>query len=149
MSKTWAIVLSIIGGIFLLAIIAVGGAVYWFYQNKDRLIRAAENIGKEAKEFGANTNNEGCLKEALSRHKRDKSITGRISTSAFLTVCLQESAPSPGFCDGAPASGEIMKSANWRLKKCAEAGLQDDQGCQQIFSAVQSYCHRSKNTPEK
>src|SRR5215475_6410295 len=149
MSKVWVIVLSIIGGLFLLAVIAIGGIVYWVSQNKDRWIRAAENIGKEAKEFGAKTDNEGCLKEALSRHKSDKSITGRISTSAFLTVCLQESAPSPGFCEGAPANGEIMKSANWRLKKCAEAGLQDDQGCQQIFGAVQGYCHRSKYTPEK
>ena len=144
MSKVWVIVLSIIGGLFLLAIIAIGGIVYWVSQNKDRLVHSFEQLGKEAKEFGAKTNNEGCLKEALSRHKRDKSITGRISTSAFLTVCLKESAPSPGFCDGAPANGEIMKSANWRLKKCAEAGLQDDQGCQQIFSAVQTHCQRDK-----
>jgi len=145
MSKTWGIVLSIIGGFILLAIIAVGGIAYWIYQNKDRWIQAAENIGKEAKEFGAKTNNEGCLNEALSRHKRDKSITGQISTGVFLGVCLQESAPSPGFCDGVPARGEIMKSASWSLKKCADAGLQNDQGCQQIFKAVQQYCHRKEN----
>jgi hypothetical protein len=149
MSKTVVIALSVIGGLFLLAIIAVGGVAYWFYQNKERLIRAAENIGKEAKEFGAKTNNEGCLQEALSRHKRDKSFTGRISTQGFLTVCLQVSAPSPGFCDGAPPQSEIMKSASWRLKKCSDAGLQNDQGCQQLFGAVQAYCHKSAYSPEK
>jgi hypothetical protein len=148
MSKTWAIVLSIIGGLFLLGIIAVAGVVYWVYQNKDRWVQSAEQIVKEAKEFGAKTSNEGCLEEALSRHKRDKSFTGQISTQGFLAVCLQASAPSPGFCNGVPEKGEIIKSVNWTLKKCSDAGLQNDQGCQQIFGAVQEYCRRSKQRPE-
>jgi hypothetical protein len=176
MSKTLAIVLSIVGGLFLLGIIAVGSGAYLVYKAKDKLIRTAEdnnrrtveelrkhaeeartrqeglrrelndlrNIGKESEKFGAKTNNEGCLQEAMSRHKHDKSITGRGSTQGFLTACLQASEPSPGFCEGVPPRNEIMKSANWALKKCADAGLQDDQGCQQIFGAVQTYCHRSK-----
>jgi hypothetical protein len=144
MSKTWAIVLSIIGGLFLLGIVAVAGAVYWVYHNKDRWVQSARQFANEAEEFGAKTNNAGCMEEALSRHKRDKSFTGRISTQGFLTVCLQASKPSPGFCDGVPPRNEIMKSANWALKKCADADLQNDQGCQQIFGAVQAYCHRSE-----
>ena len=149
MSKTWAIVLSIIGGLFLLGIIAIGGIVYWVYQNKDKWVQSVEQLTKEAKEYGAKTNNEGCLKEALSRHKSDKSITGRISTGIFLGICLQQSEPSPGFCDGVPAKGEIMKSSTWALKKCSDAGLQNDQGCQQIFNVVQSYCHGAAQQPEK
>jgi hypothetical protein len=149
MSKTVAIVLSIIGGLFLLAIIVVGGVVFWVYQNKDRLVHSAEQLVKEGKEFGEKTNNEGCLQEALSRHKRDKSFTGKISTQGFLTVCLQASASSSGFCDGVPGQKEILKSANWVLKKCADAGLQNDQGCQQLFSVVQTYCHKSIRLPEK
>src|SRR5262245_23973505 len=149
MSKTWAIVLSIIGGLFLLGLIAVAGVVYWVYQNKDRWVQSAEQIGKEAKDFGARTDNEGCLKEALTRLKRDKSFTGQLSTQGFLIVCLQASEPSPGFCDGVPDQDEITESANWMLKKCSDAGMQNDQSCQGLISAVQSYCHRSKNSPEK
>jgi hypothetical protein len=148
MSKTWAIILSIIGGLFLLGIVAAGGIVYWVYQNKDRWVQSFERHTKEAEEFGAKTNNEGCLKETLSRYKSDKSIPGRISTSVFLGICLQKSEPSPGFCDGVPANGEIMKSSTWALKKCADAGLQNDQGCQQIFGAVQAYCHGNDKRPE-
>jgi hypothetical protein len=148
MSKTWAIVLSIIGGLFLLSIIAVGGIVYWVYQNKDKWTQSFEQVEKESKDFGAKTDNEGCLKEALSRHKNDKSITGQISTTIFLGTCLQKSAPSPGFCDGIPAKGEIIKSNNWKLKKCSDAGLQNDQGCQQILDAVQEYCRRGNQRPE-
>jgi hypothetical protein len=149
MSKTWVIVLSIIGGLFLLGIIAVAGVVYWVYQNKDKWVQSVEQIGKEAKEFGARTDNEGCLKEALARHKRDKSITGQISTQGFLLVCLQASEPSPGFCDGIPQQDERMESANWTLKKCSDAGMQNDQSCQLLFGAIQSYCHRSKYSPDK
>jgi len=144
MSKTWTIVLSIIGGLFFLGIIAVGGVVYWVYQNKDKWVQSAEQLVKEGKEFGAKANNQGCLEEALSRYKRDKSFTGRFAIQSFLTVCLQASEPSPGFCDGVPEKGEILKSANWTQKKCSEAGMQNDQGCQQIFSPVQTYCQRSK-----
>jgi hypothetical protein len=149
MSKTWAIVLSIIGGLFLLGLIAVAGVVYWVYQNKDRWVQSAEQIGKEAKEFGAKTNNEGCLKEALARHKRDNSFTGQISTQGFMIVCLHASEPSPGFCDGVPEQKEIMKSATWTLKKCSDAGMKNDQSCQRLFGAVQSYCHGTNYPPEK
>jgi hypothetical protein len=149
MSKTVAIILSIIGGLFLLGIIVVGGVVYWVYQNKGKFVQSAEQLVKDGKEFGEKTNNIGCMNEALSRHKRDKSLMGRISTGGFLSVCLSVSEPSPGFCDGVPPEDEILKSANWRLKKCSDAGLQNDQGCQQIFSVVQKYCNRSMDSPEK
>ena len=148
MSKTWAIVLSIIGGLFLLGLVAVAGVVYWVYQSKDRLVQSVEQIGKDAKEFGAKTDNEGCLKEALARHKRDKSLTGQISTQGFLLVCLQASEPSQGFCDDVPHPDESMQSADWTLKKCSDAGLLNDQSCHVILSAVQAYCHRSKDSLE-
>src|SRR5690349_12288290 len=111
MSKTVAIILSVIGGLVLLGIIIVGGFAFWVYRNKDRFVQSAERFVKDGKEFGSKTNNEGCLQEALSRYRRDKSFTGRIATQGFLTVCLQESAPSPGFCDGAPREKEILKMA--------------------------------------
>lgn len=149
MSKTVAIILSVIGGLVLLGIIIVGGFAYWVYRNKDRFVQSAEQIVKDGKEFGSKTNNEGCLQEALSRHKRDNSFTGRISTQGFLAVCLQASRPSPGFCDGVPEQKEILKMAGWAVKKCSDAGLPNDQGCQQIFGAVQTYCHKSSYSPEK
>jgi hypothetical protein len=149
MSKTVAIVLSIIGGLILLALIAVGGAGYWFYQNKEKLTQALENIGNEAKRFGAKTNNEGCLKEALARHKRANSFPERMATQNFLGICLHASEPSPGFCDGAPPQREIFKAADWANKRCSDAGMPGDPGCAQLFSAVQSYCRTSAAAPEK
>ena len=144
MSKTWVIVLSIIGGIFLLAIIAGAGLVYWVSQNKDKWLQAAEDVQKEAKEFGAKTDNAGCLREALARHKKDNSLTGQIAANMFLAGCLPQSEPSPGFCEGVPPKDEFMKSANWSLKKCADADLQTDQGCSNLFKVVQGYCNQDE-----
>jgi hypothetical protein len=149
MSKTVAIVLSVIGGLVLLGIIIVGGFAYWVYKNKEKFVQSVEQPMKEGKEFGAKTNNIGCLNEALSRHKRDKSIMGRISTTTFLGVCLDASSPSPGFCDDVPARGEIMKSSSWAMKKCSDAGLPNDQGCLQLLGAAQAYCHKRADSPEK
>jgi hypothetical protein len=152
MSKTWAIVLSIIGGLFLLGLVAVAGVVYWVYQSKDRLVQSVEQIGKDvkdAKEIGAKTDNEGCLKEALARHKRDNSLTGQISTHGFLIACLEASKPSQGFCDGVPNPDDSMKFADWTLKKCSDLGLQNDQSCEAILIPVVAHCHRSEDSPEK
>jgi hypothetical protein len=149
MSKTVIIVLSIVGGLILVGALIVGGFSYWVYKNKDKFVQSVEQPMKDGKEFGAKTNSEGCLNEALSRHKRDNSIMGRISTTTFLTVCLEASSPSSGFCDSIPARGEIMKSGSWAIKKCGEVGLQNDQGCQQLFGAVQAYCQKKAHSPEK
>ncbi len=148
MSKTWVVVLSIIGGFFLLAVIAVGGIAYWVYQNKDKWIQSVDQAGNDAKKFGAQTDNEGCLKEALSRHKQNKSLTGQISTQIFLSICLQESAPSTGFCDGVPKKDEIMKSISWTLKKCTDSSMQNDEGCKRMFGLIQEYCHRGDRRQE-
>jgi hypothetical protein len=112
-------------------------------------VEQLEQLVEEGKKFGVNTDNEGCLNEALARHKRDKSVMGQISTGGFLGVCLEVSKPSPGFCDGVPPQNEIMKSASWSLKKCSDAGLQNDGGCKQIFGVVQKHCHKSNDSPEK
>lgn len=148
MSKIWIVVLSIIGGLFLLAIIAGAGLIYWVSQNKDKWIQAAEDVQKEAKDFGAKTDNAGCLKEALARHKKDDSLTGQIAANMFLTVCLRQSEPSPGFCDGVPPKDEFIKSANWIMKKCADAELQSDQGCSNLFKVVQGYCDQDERQPK-
>ena len=152
MSKNWAIVLSIIGGLFLLGLVAVAGVVYWVYQSKDKLVQSVEQIGKDvkdAKEIGAKTDKEGCLKEALARHKRDNSLTGQILTQAFLSACLEASKPSQGFCDGVPHPDDNMQLADWTLKKCSDLGLQNDQTCYVILIPVQAYCHKSKDSLEK
>jgi hypothetical protein len=124
-------------------------------QNKElqQTLNDLENAGKKSTETAGgkanNAHNEGCLQEALARHKHGISFTGQISTEDFLLVCLRTSEPSPAFCDGVPPQNEIMRSASWGLKKCSDAGLQNDQGCRRLFGAVQAYCHKNVYSPEK
>lgn len=142
MSKTVAIILSIVGGLLLLGIIIVGGGIYWVYQNSGG--RVVKRIAEEASQFGAKTNNEGCVKEAVSRYRRDSSFSGRqLSPEGFMTICLQASKPSPGFCDGVPPPNRFEVGI-WARKRCSDAGLLDDSGCESVFYVMSNYCHRSK-----
>jgi hypothetical protein len=57
-----------------------------------------------------------------------------------MRMCLEASRPTPGFCDEVPKATEFMKSAEWRLKQCRQAGLGGDNNCQNLFTPVQQFC---------
>src|SRR5215813_14897215 len=137
MSQGWKVTLWIIAGLMLLIIVGVGGLVFWVYQNKDQWIENVKKIEKNADEYGRNTDNAGCLKEALSRQKRDNSVSGTIANNLFLQSCLHSSAPTPGFCDGVPSEKEFVKHISWLSTQCSKAGLPNDRNCQRLFIAVQ------------
>lgn len=142
MSKTSAIILSVIGGLFLLGIIAVGGFFYWVYQNSAR--QSAIRRINEFEEFGAKTDNQGCLEEALARYKRDRSFSDPLAPESFVTYCLKASRPSPGFCDGVPPD-ETSEGYNWDVKRCNDAGF----NCYpELFHAVRKFCHNSAASPD-
>ena len=142
MSQGWKVTLWILGGLSLLIIIGIGGLVFWVYQNKDQWIETVRKVEKDADEYGRNTDNAGCLKEALSRQKRDKSFSGSIATNVFLQTCLRSSAPTPGFCEGVPSEKEFVKYITWVSNQCSKAGLSNNNNCQRLFQAVQKHCER-------
>ena len=142
--STAAKVILIIGiSLILLVAGVVGVGIYWWTQHGQKAIEAGGNAMKEGTEAGKKTDNQGCVDEALTRYKNDKGFGGAISTSLFVRSCLEESRPTPGFCDDVPRATEFMKSAQWQRQKCKDAGI-SDQYCQQIFSQVQQYCEQAR-----
>jgi hypothetical protein len=102
---------------------------------------------REARGFGANTDNEGCLKETFARYQRSNNIKGQYVVASFTQACLKASNPSPGFCDGLPAmkykgTEETEESVNWKKAKCSGMGLPSNSGCKRIFGHVQTYCQK-------
>jgi len=142
---TTAKVLIVLGVCVFVGVLAVVGAgVYWWTHHSRELIQAGENAMKQGSAFGKNTDNQGCLDEALSRYKQNKGLGGGISTGLFLTSCLNDSRPTPNFCDDVPRPTEFIKAAQWQLRKCAEAGI-PDQYCRQLYGQVQQYCERTRS----
>jgi hypothetical protein len=139
MTRGGKIALGIVGGILALLIIVGGAGAYFVYRYGREAVEAGKKHLAEGEEFGLKTDNAGCLREALARQKQDGSLTATISNKLFLSSCLLSSRPTPGFCDNVPPPGEIIKSAQWTLSKCTEAGLQGH-NCNTLFQTVQKHC---------
>ncbi|HXD32644.1 MAG TPA: hypothetical protein VN643_16095 [Pyrinomonadaceae bacterium] len=129
--------------IVLVVLIIVGAAAYWISTRGGEWIEKGKQSVAEGQAFGKETDNQGCLTEALTRHRKDASMSGAISIQVFLTACFPSSRQTPGFCDEVPRRTEFIKSGQWQVQQCQKEGLRDSY-CPQIFSAVQNFCERAK-----
>jgi len=132
----------LIVAIFVVVLIVgvVGAGVFWWMRNKDALMARAKEVVTEAKDFGRNTDNQGCVDESISRYKKEPGFSSAISNSIFMRTCLDASKPTPGFCNDVPKKTEFMKAAEWRRDQCRRIDLSKDDYCQQLFQPVQEYC---------
>ena len=126
----------------LLVVGVVVGGVVWWSRNKDKLMGRAKEVMTEGREFGRNTDNQGCVDETLVRYKKEPGFTSVISLSIFSRVCLDASRPTPGFCNDVPKPTEFIKSGQWRAEQCRRADLSSDSYCRQLFQPVQEFCER-------
>ena len=130
--------------VFLVIIVLVVGIVavagFWFYRNKDALVAKTKQIATEARDFGRDTDNQGCVNETISRYKADPGFTAAISNSIFMRICLDASRATPGFCDDVPRQREFIRAAQWKRDQCSRVNLERDTNCQNLFTPVQQFC---------
>ena len=139
----WLKVLLIVLGIIILLVVglfAAGGV--WFYRNKDALKGKLDTINTQAREFGQNTDNQGCVNETISRYKAEPGFTSAMSNAIFVRVCLDSSRATPGFCEAIPKQTEFRRTAQWRKEQCQRAGLEGDSYCESLFTPVQQFCEK-------
>jgi hypothetical protein len=152
MSRNLKIVLGVVVGSAILVIAIVGVGVSWISHRGKEVVgefvntslEAVDKAAYEGKEFGVNTDQASCIREAFSRQRRINSLTGNIANEFFLESCLEVSQPTAGFCDGVPKRDERLKSLRWQLERCAEVGLKQDR-CLKLFRIVQKYCEESRS----
>src|SRR5882762_5496479 len=128
--------------VLLVAGVIVGGVVWWS-RNKDKLLARGKEVMTEGRDFGRNTDNQGCVDESMSRYKKEPGFSNAISTSLFTRACLDASRATPGFCSDVPKPTEFIKSGQWRVEQCRRADLPKDSYCQQLFQPVQEFCARA------
>ncbi len=132
--------------VVLLVVGVVVGGVVWWSRNKDKLMGRAKEVMTEGREFGRNTDNQGCVDETLVRYKKERGFTSVISLSIFSRACLDASRPTPGFCNDVPKPTEFIKSGQWRAEQCRRADLSSDNYCRQLFQPVQEFCEKGART---
>ena len=141
---TWLKVLLIIllvGILLVVGVIAAGG--FWFYRNKDALKAKLETVTKDARDFGKNTDNQGCVNETISRYKAETGFTSAMSNAIFVRICLDASRETPGFCESVPKQSEFRRTGQWRKEQCQQFGLERDSYCESLFTPVQQFCEKA------
>ena len=131
--------------VVLLVIGVVGVGVFWVMKNKDAWMARAKEVATEAEAFGSRTDNQGCVDEGLARYKKDPGLSSVISNSVFMRACLEASRPTSGFCNNVPKQTEFIKTAQWRMNQCRQAGLGSDNKCQNLFTPVQQFCQEKSS----
>ena len=142
----WAKALIIVAVVLVLLVVGVIGAgIFWWSRNKDTLIARAKTVATEGTDAGRKSDNQGCVDQSISRYKKAPGFASSIETSVFIQTCLQNSRPTPGFCDEVPKQAEFMKTAQWRLEQCRRVELSSDNYCQNLFTPVQQFCQRQSS----
>jgi hypothetical protein len=140
--------LLVVGVLIVVLLIIAGVAGYsWYSKHGREFMEAARNAQAEGVQFGEETDDQGCLDEALARHKKAGGFSQAIAHNLFLKGCLSSSEQTDGFCEGVPRRIQVMASAAWQIKKCGAAGF-NDPFCRQIFGQVQEYCESDLSRPE-
>jgi hypothetical protein len=134
------LIISLVLLVIILAV-GVGAGIYWLSTHGGEYLEKSKQAMVEGQRFGKTTDNQGCLTEAIARHKQSPGFNGALSTQLFLQSCLQASRETPGFCDGVPKRTEFMKSGRWQQEQCARNNLRDPY-CPQIFGQVQMFCEQ-------
>jgi hypothetical protein len=100
----------------------------------------------EGRELGKTTDQQGCMREGLTRAKTMSTFEfkrGQIN-SAFVRACLESSRPAPGFCEGIPQRSLTAPSADydWITEQCDKIGLDHVKtGCIAVFQTRIQFCH--------
>jgi hypothetical protein len=142
------IVVTIAVGFVLCAVGVVGLAALLWSRHGGAMVEATQKQGEQGSAFGRETDEAGCLNEAVSRYKVNRGFAGSMSTSIFVGACFQTSAPTAGFCDRVPKPFDVLAGARWQTEQARKAGIDETFGVQ-IFNQMRVYCDlKRQRTPK-
>src|SRR5687768_3672259 len=103
MNKTVKIILIIIGIFFLLGLGVCGAGYLWLDSNMGELKAEGERLQAEAAKFAQSSDQEGCIKETLSRIDdacEPGDMAGAVCRgkhNVFFNACIEAAKPTTGF----------------------------------------------------
>ena len=138
---TWLkIVLAFVLVVVVVIVGVVGAGVYFWKKHGTQIVAGAQKTMDEGKQFGKQTDNQGCVDEGASRYRKAEGFGEMMGSSIFLRACLDASRETPGFCDAVPGPLEFTKTAKWRVEQCDKYGMSGRSDCGSLFQQVQQYC---------
>ena len=146
MSLGAKIILAVVVGLALFAVGVIGLGAYFWSRHGRGLVEANERQYAQGLAFGRQTDESGCLNEAVTRYKRNGGMTGYMAAGLFVKACWTSSRPSDGFCDQVPKPLDLLRAPRWQLEQSRRAGI-DRQYGGQIFSLQQMHCDSRVQPP--
>lgn len=134
--------------LLILAVVAVVVVIRFLDRTTKEYVAKGQDVRAEGKQFGQNVSEPKCVEEAMSRYRRKTGIVGGIEQGVWLGGCLDESAFDSAFCEGVPRQEDLVRSATWRVERCAAFGLPGDSTCPTLLGQMQTYCE-SEERKEK
>ena len=121
---------------FILVAVVVGVIIH-FALDKDYARQYSAALA-EGQEFGKGTDQDGCMREGMSRLKgvEEPGIKQLAVNGAFVRECLSVSKPTPGFCVGVPS----VPYREWIADQCKRLG-RADAVCLGVFDAKHTFCN--------
>jgi len=84
---TLCVVVALVIGALVVGIVYVAS-------NKDAWKARGREVVADGKNFGVNSDNQGCLDESIARYKSTERHLNAISTNLFMQSCLESSRPT-------------------------------------------------------
>ncbi len=141
--RTSTKIIFAVGGVFalllLFIVVAFMTLTYLFVDEEFKNNYKAAQV--EGREFGAKTDNNGCIREGLLRGRnleRFDPNTGAI-LRGFVENCLNNSSPTFDFCEGVPYVWDVNEM-DWRKEECRKADEEVSIGCIGVFDKKREYC---------
>lgn len=142
MQRKTKTILTVIGGVLIvgvLAVVGVAGYLYFSYTSKN------ETAFANGQAFGKASDTTGCVDESIRQFKEFKENTffsrlEEMHIGRFTRGCLATARETPNFCDGVPSAKDIIGEMHWSFDRCDKAGLDHNGPCNEIFTEVAKSC---------
>ncbi|HEY1697091.1 MAG TPA: hypothetical protein VGG39_33255 [Polyangiaceae bacterium] len=117
----------------------VGGLVWWFSANGDRIAKDGREAETAGETFGATHAQSECVDDSLAQLGTCGSVDFMCEAMAKVRLqsCLSV-ARDDGTCKKAPT--EIMKAATWANAECARRGQSGSQRCGRFLGGLAQAC---------
>jgi hypothetical protein len=134
------LLILIVTGILGLGVL-VGGCVYWFNANRDKLASQGRAAQTEGTAFGRAHAKGDCIEDGFTRLKSCGPVDFMCEAmlKMRLTSCMSVAAED-GACRRVPLQKDILKEAFWGNEECKRRGQAGSQPCSRYLQGVAAAC---------
>jgi hypothetical protein len=143
MQRNTKIILSVIIGVFLLIMLAIGSVVWYVARNAEGWLERGKEREAEGRTAGESMNSRGCVDRAVADYSKDRGPISSLSHRLWLKGCLQTAEADHSFCPEITADGafdQVREILAAQAAFCESRGLGRDQNCQQLAEEAHEFC---------